>query len=62
MDKKIMMTILLNQCQIMDSISKLVTIIVSENTRNPRAGQYLDCAEALLKRSTQTKDIMKNYL
>lgn len=44
MDKKIMLTILLNQTQVMDSIAKFILEYASEKRINAKANNYLDIA------------------
>lgn len=62
MDKKIMLTILLNQTQVMDSIAKFILEYASEKRINAKANNYLDIAESLIKRSKETKALMEKYL
>lgn len=62
MDKKIMLTLLLNQVQIMDAMAHMITISGLKDTRDPNANKMADIAEQLVKRSNGTKDLMSRYL
>lgn len=62
MDKKILLTILLNQCTVMHIMSDLIYTYISGRDIDVHTGKYLDCAETLIKRSKETEELLEKIL